>query len=134
MISFVNKYEDAFYEIKRLLYIVCSICVTSVEAEQSFSTLKLIKTQLRSTMTDCPTLQLFQFTKNGQKTEFRPCSSGPDPGGGSSRGSRTPPLQKSCTCGWTFFQHSRHSGYSPKVTTGCAQVEQASSFVRNTLS
>ena len=76
MIFFVNKYEDAFYEIKRLLYIACSICVTSVEAERSFSTLKLIKTHLRSTMADdrLSNITIISIHKKGQKTEFRPCS------------------------------------------------------------
>jgi len=77
MISFVNKYEDAFYKIKRLLYIACSICVTSVEAERSFSTLKLIKTHLRSTMTDDRLSNITMISihkKKRQKTESRPCS------------------------------------------------------------
>jgi hypothetical protein len=52
MLQFIEKYEDAFYETKRLLQIACTIPVTSAEAERTFSQLKLIKTHLRSTMTD----------------------------------------------------------------------------------
>lgn len=52
MLKFVCVYEDAFHETKRLLQIACSIPVTSAEAERTFSCLKLIKTYLRTTMTD----------------------------------------------------------------------------------
>ena len=52
MLQFVEKYEDAFYETKRLLQIASTIPVTSAEAERTFSTLKLIKTHLRTTMAD----------------------------------------------------------------------------------
>jgi hypothetical protein len=47
---FVSKYEDAFFEMNRLLRIACTIPVTPVESERSFSCLKLIKTHLRTTM------------------------------------------------------------------------------------
>ena len=47
---FVSKYEDAFFEMNRLLRIACTIPVTSVESKRSFSCLKLIKTHLRTTM------------------------------------------------------------------------------------
>ena len=47
---FVSKYEGAFFELNRLLRIACTIPVTSVESERSFSCLKLIKTHLRTTM------------------------------------------------------------------------------------
>ena len=47
---FVSKYEDAFFEMNRLLRIACTIPVTSVESERSFSCLKLIKIHLRTTM------------------------------------------------------------------------------------
>ena len=47
---FVSKYEDAFFEMNRLLRIACTIPVTSAESERSFSCLKLIKTHLRTTM------------------------------------------------------------------------------------
>jgi hypothetical protein len=52
MLQFVQHYEDAFYETKRLLQIASSIPVTSAEAERTFSCLKLIKTHLRTTMSD----------------------------------------------------------------------------------
>ena len=50
--AFVSKYEEAFFEINRLLRIACIIPVTSVQSERSFSCLKLIKTHLRTTMAD----------------------------------------------------------------------------------
>src|SRR6218665_885765 len=49
---FVSKYDDAFNELSRLLQIACTMPVTSVESERSFSCLKLIKTHLRTTMLD----------------------------------------------------------------------------------
>ena len=52
MLSFINKYEDAFYKAKRLIHIAGTIPVSSSEAERSFSSLKLIKNHLRTTMTD----------------------------------------------------------------------------------
>ena len=50
--NFVSKYDDAFYELSRLLQIACTMPVTSVASERSFSCLKLIKTHLRTTMLD----------------------------------------------------------------------------------
>src|SRR6218665_704635 len=50
--NFVSKYDDAFYELSRLLQIVCTMPVTSLASERSFSCLKLIKTHLRTTMLD----------------------------------------------------------------------------------
>ena len=44
--TFVSKYEDAFQEIKELVNIACTIPVTSVQSERSFSCLKLIKTHV----------------------------------------------------------------------------------------
>ena len=52
MVAFIKRYEDAIFEIKRLLPIAPTLPVTSAEAERTFSTLKLIKTQLRATMSD----------------------------------------------------------------------------------
>ena len=49
---FVSKYENAFQEIKKLVNIACTIPVTSVQSERSFSCLKLIKTHLRTKMLD----------------------------------------------------------------------------------
>ena len=39
MVAFIKRYEDAFFEIKRLLTIACTLPVTSAEAERTFSTL-----------------------------------------------------------------------------------------------
>lgn len=50
--KFVSKYAEAFYELNRLIGIAVTLPVTSVEAERSFSCLKLIKTHLRTTMLD----------------------------------------------------------------------------------
>jgi len=50
--NFASKYDDAFYELNRLLQIACTMPVTSVASERSFSCLKLIKTHLRTTMLD----------------------------------------------------------------------------------
>ena len=49
MVAFIKRYEDAIFEIKRLLTIASTLPVTSAEAERTFSTLK---TQLRATMSD----------------------------------------------------------------------------------
>ena len=50
--NFVSKYDDAFFELNRLIGIAITLPVTSVEAERSISCLKLIKTHLRTTMPD----------------------------------------------------------------------------------
>src|SRR6218665_1489436 len=50
--NFVSKYDDAFYELSRLLQIACTMPVTSLASERSFSCLKLIKTHLKTTMLD----------------------------------------------------------------------------------
>jgi len=50
--NFVSKYDDAFYELSRLLQIACTMPVTSLASKRSFSCLKLIKTHLRTTMLD----------------------------------------------------------------------------------
>ena len=48
--NFVSKYDDALYELSRLMQIACIMPVTSVASERSFSCLKLIKTHLMTTM------------------------------------------------------------------------------------
>ena len=35
--NFVSKYDDSFYELNRLLHIACTMQVTSVASERSFS-------------------------------------------------------------------------------------------------
>jgi hypothetical protein len=50
--NFVSRYDEAFYELNRLIGIAITLPVTSVEAERSFSCLKLIKSHLRTTMLD----------------------------------------------------------------------------------
>ena len=49
---FIEQYNEAFFELNRLAQIACTIPVTSVQSERSFSCLKLIKTHLRTTMLD----------------------------------------------------------------------------------
>lgn len=49
---FLEPYKLAFHEIYRLLNIAIVLPVTSAACERSFSALKLIKTYLRSTMSD----------------------------------------------------------------------------------
>lgn len=49
---FLEPYKLAFHELYRLLNIAIVLPVTSAACERSFSTLKLIKTYLRSTMSD----------------------------------------------------------------------------------
>ena len=54
--NFLLKYDDAFFELNRLIGIAITLPVTSVEL--SFSCLKLVKTHLRTTicwMIDCLT-------------------------------------------------------------------------------
>ena len=45
---FVETYKEAFCELSKLCRIACTIPVTSVQSERSFSCLKLIKTHLRT--------------------------------------------------------------------------------------
>lgn len=50
--QFAENYGEAFFEISKLSRIACTIPVTSVQSERSFSCLKLIKNHLRTTMLD----------------------------------------------------------------------------------
>lgn len=50
--QFVEQYKEAFFELRKLTRIACTIPVTSVQSERSFSCLKLIKNHLRTTMLD----------------------------------------------------------------------------------
>uniref|UniRef100_A0A3P8S973 HAT C-terminal dimerisation domain-containing protein n=1 Tax=Amphiprion percula TaxID=161767 RepID=A0A3P8S973_AMPPE len=50
--QFLDPYQDVFYEMFRLCKIVVVLPVSSAFREQSFSSLRLIKTYLRSTMTE----------------------------------------------------------------------------------
>ena len=49
---FIAQFDEAFYELNRLVLLVCAIPVTSAQSERSFSCLKLIKTHLRTKMLD----------------------------------------------------------------------------------
>lgn len=50
LLTFLEPYSDAFYELYRLVKIACVIPVTSASCERSFSAMKLIKTYLRNSM------------------------------------------------------------------------------------
>ncbi len=50
--NFIEKYKEAFFELHRLSRIAATIPITTASAERSFSTLKLIKTYLRTTMSN----------------------------------------------------------------------------------
>ena len=50
--------EDAFPNIFHLLHIALTICVTTAQCQRSFSSLKRIKTYLRSTMSEQRLLDL----------------------------------------------------------------------------
>lgn len=50
--KFVEPFKEVFHELFRLCKIAIAIPVSTASCERSFSTLKLIKTHLRSTMDD----------------------------------------------------------------------------------
>ena len=50
--GYVNKLRDAFTDLDRLLTIACTLPVSTCECERVFSTLRVVKNYLRSTMTD----------------------------------------------------------------------------------
>lgn len=50
--QFLEPYQDVFYELFRLSKIAVVLPVSSASCERSFSSLRLIKTYLRSTMTE----------------------------------------------------------------------------------
>ncbi|KAK0138888.1 hypothetical protein N1851_024561 [Merluccius polli] len=50
--EFIEPYKDVFFELFRLCKIAVAIPVSSASCERSFSTLKRVKTCLRSTITD----------------------------------------------------------------------------------
>ena len=52
LVCFMEPYREVFFELFRLCKIAVTLPVSSASCERSFSTLKLIKTFLRSTTTD----------------------------------------------------------------------------------
>ncbi|KAL6481128.1 hypothetical protein MHYP_G00092080 [Metynnis hypsauchen] len=52
LIQFIEPYKEVFFELYRLCKIAVAIPVSTASCERSFSTLKLVKTYLRSTMND----------------------------------------------------------------------------------
>uniref|UniRef100_A0A8C5BKB5 HAT C-terminal dimerisation domain-containing protein n=1 Tax=Gadus morhua TaxID=8049 RepID=A0A8C5BKB5_GADMO len=51
-VQFMDPYQDVFYELFRLCKIAVVLPVSSASCERSFSTLRIIKSYLRSTMTE----------------------------------------------------------------------------------
>ena len=51
-VQFMDPYQDVFYELFRLCKIAVILPVSSASCERSFSTLRIIKSYLRSTMTE----------------------------------------------------------------------------------
>ncbi len=49
---FIEPYKEVFFELFKLCKIAVSIPVSTASCERSFSALKLVKTYLRSTMSD----------------------------------------------------------------------------------
>ncbi|KAK6291533.1 hypothetical protein J4Q44_G00382990, partial [Coregonus suidteri] len=49
---FIQPYKEVFFHLFKLCRIAISIPVSTASCEQSFSALKLVKTYLRSTMSD----------------------------------------------------------------------------------
>lgn len=52
LVQFIEPYKEVFFELYRLCKIAVAIPVSTASCERSFSTLKLVKTYLRSTMND----------------------------------------------------------------------------------
>ncbi|XP_040890423.1 zinc finger MYM-type protein 1-like isoform X2 [Toxotes jaculatrix] len=52
LVQFIEPYKEVFFELYRLCKIAVAIPVSTAACERSFSTLKLVKTYLRSTMND----------------------------------------------------------------------------------
>ncbi|XP_033984520.1 uncharacterized protein LOC117481103 [Trematomus bernacchii] len=52
LVQFIEPYKEVFFELFRLCKIAVAIPFSSASCERSFSTLKLVKTFLRSTITD----------------------------------------------------------------------------------
>lgn len=52
LVQFIEPYKDVFFELFRLCKIAVAIPVSSASCERSFSTLKRVKTCLRSTISD----------------------------------------------------------------------------------
>ena len=50
--AYLTKLKEAFFELHRLLSIACTLPVSSAECERNFSSMRLIKSDLRSLMKD----------------------------------------------------------------------------------
>lgn len=49
---YVSKVSDAFYQMDNLLRIACTMPITTCACERSFSTLRIVKNYLRTSMTE----------------------------------------------------------------------------------
>uniref|UniRef100_A0A8C4F7V8 HAT C-terminal dimerisation domain-containing protein n=1 Tax=Dicentrarchus labrax TaxID=13489 RepID=A0A8C4F7V8_DICLA len=67
--QFLKPYEDVFYELFRLCKIAVVLPVSSASCEQIFSSLRLIKTYLRSTMTEKRLSSLTVLSIESKRTE-----------------------------------------------------------------
>ena len=50
--AYLTKLKEAFFELHRLLFIACTLPVSSAECGRNFSSMRLIKSDLRSLMKD----------------------------------------------------------------------------------
>ena len=51
MLSYLESLKEAFSELHRNVLIACTLPVSTAECERNFSSIKLIKNELRSVMT-----------------------------------------------------------------------------------
>ena len=50
MLSYLESLKEAFSELHRIVLIACTLPVSTAECERNFSSMKLIKNELRSVM------------------------------------------------------------------------------------
>lgn len=67
--QFMEQYKDVFYELYRLCKIAVVIPVSSASCERSFSTLRIIKNYLRSTMTESRLSNLALLSIENKRTK-----------------------------------------------------------------
>jgi len=63
------RLRDAFYELDRLLTIACTLPVSSCECERSFSTLRIVKNYLRSSLSDARLNNLILLGVHSERAE-----------------------------------------------------------------
>ena len=69
MLSYLESLKEAFSELHRIVRIVCTLPVSTTECERNFSSMKLIKNELRSVMKQerLDSLMILGFTKSEEK-------------------------------------------------------------------